>query len=144
MSPTLQMRALRHTETRAQLRSHRLLTTLATASLQGGSSWTSRISGSSLEMQTLGSRPSPAESGAAGGPSGRCVLGSRSSRRLWRWPQCEKHCALPLSHLLCLGGTVLGGKGAKLPLVAPAEGRWSFCASLSRSHQDCSFCPLST
>lgn len=40
----------------------------------------------------------------------------------------RKHCA-SLSHLLCLGGTVLGGNGAKLPLVAPAEGRWS-CASL--------------
>ena len=30
------------------------------------------------------------------------------SRQFWRWPQCEKHCALPLSHLLCLGALCLG------------------------------------
>lgn len=65
---------------------------------------------------------------------GPVFYGSPSSRRFWRWPQCEKHCAFPVSYLLHLGGTVLGGRGAELPLVAPAEGGWSFCASLSRSH----------
>lgn len=74
-------------------------------------------------MQILGSHPRPAESELQEGLVGPVFYGSPSSRQFWRWPQCEKHCALALSHLLCLGGTVLGGRGAKLPLVAPAEGR---------------------
>ena len=55
-------------------------------------------------MQILGSHPRPAESELQEGLVGPVFYGSPSSRQFWRWPQCEKHCALALSHLLCLGG----------------------------------------